>query len=95
MENQLTQKQINSTRQRAQELIEQHQREIRRLTTVVNGTASDKEMRGAYRRLRFQGLCKVFNNATYMTRREEQRAFQESRHGIRDPISKELALWDG
>lgn len=95
MEKQLTEKQINSTRQRAQELIEQHQREIRRLTTVVNGTASEKEMRGAYRRLRFKGLCKVLNNATYMAPRDERPASQESRHGIRDPISKELALWDG
>ena len=90
MEKQLTDKQIDSTRQRAQELIEQHQREIKRLTTLVNGTASDREMRGAYRRLRFQGLCKVFNDASYMTRQDGRQAIQE----LRDPISKELALWD-
>jgi hypothetical protein len=94
MEKQLTDKQIATTRQRATELIEQHQREIRRLTTLVNGTASDREMRGAYRRLRFEALCKVFNNGSSMRRRDKQPAFQESRQDTRDPLSKELSRWD-
>jgi hypothetical protein len=94
MEKQLTDKQIDSTRQRAQELIEQHQREIRRLTALVNGTASDKDLVGAYQRLRLQGICKVFNSASCIARGDQRTTTHESRHGVKDSISKELALWD-
>jgi hypothetical protein len=94
MQKELTDKQIASTRQRATELIEQHQREIQRLTTLVNGTASDREMRGAYRRLRFQALCKVFNNAGPIRRRDKQPTVQESQQDKKAPLSKEKSRWD-